>query len=188
MTALFGSRASELMPVLNMTNQQTVDLMMAYRALGGTMSDELVAMGDKTTDNILAMKKAWQGLRNTLAYSIIPIVNKVVEWLTIAIGAINLFLKALLNIKETFSGKSSGDMGSGLADNLSSSAESAKEIKKTLASFDELNVLSSSTSSSGVDTGIEDMDWEQFNGEGLISGEVLEKLSKIGAFIDKYKT
>jgi hypothetical protein len=132
MTALFGTRASELMPVLNMTNQETVDLMMSYRALGGTMSNELVAMSDRTTDAILAMKKAWQGLRNTLAYTIIPIVEKVVNWLTVAIGAVNLFLKALFNIKETFGGKSNKEMGSGLANNLSSSAESAKEIKKTL--------------------------------------------------------
>ena len=188
MTALFGTRASELMPVLNMTNQETVDLMMSYRALGGTMSNELVAMSDRTTDAILAMKKAWQGLRNTLAYAIIPIVEKVVNWLTVAIGAVNLFLKALFNIKETFGGKSNKEMGSGLASNLSSSAQSAKEIKKTLASFDELNILSSNTSSSsGVDTGIEDMNWDAFNGEGIISSEVMEKLAKIGDWIDKYR-
>ena len=56
LTELFGSRASELMPILNLTNQETANLMMAYRTLGGTMSNELVAMSDRTTDNILAMK------------------------------------------------------------------------------------------------------------------------------------
>ena len=188
MTELFGSRASDLMPILNMTNQETVDLMMAYRTLGGTMSDELIARSDKLTDNILAMKKAWQGLKNTLAYQLIPIVNKVVQWLTVAIGTINLFLKALFNIKETFSGSGGNEMGSGLSDNLSTSLDTAKEIKKTLASFDELNILNSNSDSGSVDAGIDIEDYESFNGSGFIDDAVLEKLSKVSGWIEKYKT
>ena len=194
LTDLFGSRASELMPILNMTNQETVNLMMAYRTLGGTMSNELVAMSDRTTDNILAMKKAWQGLRNTLAYVIIPIVNKVVQWLTVAIGTINLFLKALFNIKETFgsnkTGKNSRSLGSGLSNNLNNSLKTAKELKKTIAGFDELNVLngnsSSGADSGGVDTGVGDVDYDMGDST-FLSDETIEKLQKISDFINKYK-
>ena len=180
------------MPIMNMTNQETVNLMMAYRTLGGTMSNELIAMSDRTTDNILAMKKAWQGLRNTLAYAIIPIVNKVVQWLTVAIGTITLFLKALFNIKETFgsnkTGKNSGSLGSGLSNNLNNSLNTAKELKKTIAGFDELNVLNgnSSTGTDSIDTGVGDVDYDMGNST-FLSDETIQKLQKISEFINKYK-
>ena len=194
LTELFGSRASELMPIMNLTNQETVNLMMAYRTLGGTMSNELIAMSDRTTDNILAMKKAWQGLRNTLAYAIIPIVNKVVQWLTVAIGTINLFLKALFNIKETFgsnkTGKNSSSLGSGLSNNLNNSLNTAKELKKTIAGFDELNVLNGNSStgadSGSIDTGVGDVDYDMGNST-FLSDETIQKLQKISEFINKYK-
>ena len=194
LTELFGSRASDLMPIMNLTNQETVNLMMAYRTLGGTMSNELIAMSDRTTDNILAMKKAWQGLRNTLAYAIIPIVNKVVQWLTVAIGTINLFLKALFNIKETFgsnkTGKNSSSLGSGLSNNLNNSLNTAKELKKTIAGFDELNVLNGNSStgadSGSIDTGVGDVDYDMGNST-FLSDETIEKLQKVSDFINKYK-
>ena len=194
LTELFGSRASDLMPIMNLTNQETVNLMMAYRTLGGTMSNELIAMSDRTTDNILAMKKAWQGLRNTLAYAIIPIVNKVVQWLTVAIGTINLFLKALFNIKETFgsnkTGKNSSSLGSGLSNNLNNSLNTAKELKKTIAGFDELNVLNGNSStgadSGSIDTGVGDVDYDMGDST-FLSDETIEKLQKVSDFINKYK-
>lgn len=57
-TDLFGRSASRLMPVLNMNNEDTKALMATYRAIGGTMSDELIAKSDVLSDSILELKSA----------------------------------------------------------------------------------------------------------------------------------
>lgn len=197
LTALFGNRATELMAVMNLTNGQTRNLMSTYRAIGATMSNELITMSDNLTDSILAMKKAWQGLKNTLATVVIPVVQRVVNVLTVAIGAVNLFLKALFNIKETFGKKKTSQsnpsgLGSNLTENLNNAADTAEKIKKTIASFDELNVLDSKDTGGGaggaggsIGGDFGDMEGGLF--DGIISDETLAKLDKIREFIDKYQ-
>ena len=103
-TELFGSRALELFPILNLTNAETQNLMASYRALGGTMSNELIAASDVCTDSITAMKAAWGGLRNVLAQYFLPIITKVVRWITIAIAYIRILLSVIFGLKSSFGG------------------------------------------------------------------------------------
>ena len=152
-TELFGARALELFPVLNLTNAETQTLMNTYRALGGTMSNELIAASDLCTDSITQMKAAWGGLRNLLAAYVIPVVTKVVQWITIAIAYIRILLAAILGVKESFGGAgnkknslpattaSVAKNTGGAAKNLKKASKHAKELKRTLMGIDELSKL-----------------------------------------------
>lgn len=153
-TELFGARASELMPIFNLTNMETQNLMATYRALGGTMSNELIAASDICSDSITQMKAAWGGLRNLLATYLIPIITKVVQWLTVLIAKIRIVLAALFGVKETFGGgggnrktslpATSGAVAAntgGTANNLKRAAKHAKELRRTLMGIDELSRL-----------------------------------------------
>lgn len=167
-TELFGSRALELMPILNLTNAETQALMETYRAIGGTMSNELIASSDTLTDSLTEMKAAWQGLKNLLAAYIIPVLSKVVQWITIAIAYVRILLKAFLGIKESFGGGggtakktslagSSGSVAKNTgktAGNLKKAAKHAKDLRKTLMGIDELTKLAEKATSGASGGGV----------------------------------
>ena len=208
-TELFGSRALELMPVLNLTNAETQNLMASYRALGGTMSNELIAASDVCTDSITAMKAAWSGLRNVLAAYFIPIITKVVQWITIAIAYVRILLSAIFGLKETFGGSSgskknslAGSTGSvaantgSTANNLKKAAKHAKELRRTLMGIDELSKLveqatAAAASPSGGGGGGGSVpsvgvgDAGSF--DGIISDETLEKIKNFQEKVDAIK-
>ena len=207
-TELFGTRALELMPVLNMTNAETQNLMNSYRALGGTMSNELVAASDVCSDSILAMKTAWGGLRNLLAAYVIPIITKIVQWITVAIAYVRIFLKALFGIKETFGGKtgtskksiagasaSTAKSTGGTSKNLKKAAKHAKELRRTLMGIDELSRLAEKASSSSGSSGggggggvggvsVPDVG-DVGSLDGIISDETLDKIQTFQDRIEK---
>ena len=208
-TELFGSRALELMPVLNLTSAETQNLMASYRALGGTMSNELIAASDVCTDSITAMKAAWSGLRNVLAAYFIPIITKVVQWITIAIAYVRILLSAIFGLKETFGGSSgskknslAGSTGSvaantgSTANNLKKAAKHAKELKRTLMGIDELSKLveqatAAAASSPSGDVGGGSVpsvgvgDAGSF--DGIISDETLNKIKSFQEKVDAIK-
>ena len=151
-TELFGSRALELFPILNLTNQETQNLMDSYRLLGGTMSNELIALSDTCSDSIMAMKVAWGGLANLLAQALLPTIIKIIQWLTLLIAKIRIVLSAVFGIKSTFgpSNKKNSIAGAsastakstgGTAKNLGKAAKKAKELRRTLMGIDELSRL-----------------------------------------------
>ena len=205
-TELFGARALEMFPILNLTNSETQRLMDTYRAIGGTMSNELIAASDICTDSITEMKVAWGGLRNLLAAYVIPVVTKIVQWVTVAIAKIRILLAAILGIKETFGGSSgtaknsvAGSSGAiavntgNTAGNLKKAAKHAKELRRTLMGIDELTKLAekataSSASSGGGGGGL------SVGGGGLDVGDIegttgaifnTDTLAKIEEFRDK---
>ena len=151
-TELFGSRALELFPILNLTNQETQNLMDSYRLLGGTMSNELIALSDTCSDSITAMKAAWGGLANLLAQALLPTIIKIIQWLTLLIAKIRIVLSAVFGIKSTFgstnkknsiagASASTAKSTGGTAKNLGKAAKKAKELRKTLMGIDELSRL-----------------------------------------------
>lgn len=180
----FGSRANELMPILNSSSADVKKLMMEYRLLGGTMSNELIAKSDRLTDSINAMKVAWKGIGNTLGEVVMPIITKVVQGLTLLFAKINIVLRAIFGLKETFGGSESAT--SGIASNMSAAAGSAKEIKRTLLGFDELNVLNGQSSGGGG------ADYSDFS-DGMLGGQLnvddsmLKKLDSFKKRIDELK-
>lgn len=208
-TELFGSRALELMPVLNLTSAETQNLMASYRALGGTMSNELIAASDVCTDSITAMKAAWSGLRNVLAAYFIPIITKVVQWITIAIAYVRILLSAIFGLKETFGGSSgskknslAGSTGSvaantgSTANNLKKAAKHAKELKRTLMGIDELSKLveqataaaASSPSGGGSGGSVPSVGvGDPGSFDGIISDETLNKIKNFQEKVDAIK-
>lgn len=208
-TELFGARALELMPVLNLTNAETQSLMQSYRLLGGTMSNELIAASDVCSDSILAMKTAWQGLKNVLAAYIIPVITKVVQWITVAIAYVRIFLRALFGIKETYGGKTGASKKSiagasastakstgGTAGNLKKAAKHAKDLRKTLMGIDELSRLAEKATAAAAGGGsgggggistpaISGGDIGSF--DGIISDETMSRIETFQEKIDKIK-
>lgn len=165
-TELFGTRAMELMPMLNMTNQETQNLAQSYRILGGTMSNELIAASDTCTDSITAMKASWSGLKNVLAQWILPAVIKVVQWLTVLIAKVRIVLAAFFGLKETFGGSSGNSKGSvaassgsiagntgKTADNLKKANKQAKALRRTLMGIDELTKLAEKATAAAASGG-----------------------------------
>lgn len=165
-TELFGSRALELFPILNLTNAETQNLMASYRALGGTMSNELIAASDVCTDSITAMKAAWGGLRNVLAQYFLPIITKVVRWITIAIAYIRILLSAIFGLKSSFGGGGGSKKNAlpattasvakntgGAAKNLKKASKHAKELKRTMMGIDELSRLAEKATAAAASGG-----------------------------------
>ena len=203
-TELFGSRASELMPIFNMTNMETQELMATYRALGGTMSNELIAASDLCSDSITQMRAAWGGLRNLLATYLIPVVTKVVQWLTLLIAKVRIVLSALFGVKETFGGggktslpKTSGAVATNTgntAKNLKNAAKHAKELRRTLMGIDELTRLvekataaaGSGGGGGGIGSGI-DVDGIEAVADILSNSELLTKIDEFRQKIEALK-
>lgn len=205
-TELFGTRALELFPILNLTNAETQSLMQTYRLLGGTMSNELIAASDTCSDSITAMKAAWGGLKNILAAYLLPTITKVVQWITVAIAKIRILLSAIFGLKETFGGTGKKDSIAGstgsvatntgsTANNLKKAAKYAKELKRTLMGIDELTKLveqataaasgGGSGGSVSIDAGgVEDLAAAV---SGLLNDETLEKLDTFQKKVDRIK-
>ena len=204
-TELFGSRALELFPILNLTNQETQNLMDSYRLLGGTMSNELITLSDTCTDSIMAMKVAWGGLANMLAQALLPTIIKIIQWLTLLIAKIRIVLSAVFGIKSTFgsSNKKNSIAGAsastakstgGTAKNLGKAAKKAKELRRTLMGIDELSRLAekaTAAAGSGGGSGgggvsvpsVGTGDIGSF--DGIITDDMLENLSSFQDKIDK---
>lgn len=85
---------------------------------------------------------AFAGLLNSIA----PVIQTIINWLSTAISKVAEFFAALSG-KGTFK-RAVANTGA-IASNLDGTAESAKEAKKQLAGFDELNVLSDNSSGGG---------------------------------------
>ena len=215
-TELFGTRALELFPVLNLSNGETQNLLATYRALGGTMSNELIAASDECSDSITAMRAAWSGLRNVLAAYVIPVITKVVKWITLAIAYVRILLAAILGVKASFGGKGStgGKQGSlpastgavasntgSTAKNLKKAAKHAKELRRTLMGIDELTRLmekATANAASGGNSGggnvggggVGDISagvGDVGSFDGIISDDTLAKIQAFQEKIDKIK-
>ena len=174
------------------------------------MSNELIAASDVCTDSITEMRAAWGGLRNLLATYVIPVITKVVQWITIAIAYVRILLAAILGVKESFGGKSGGSRKSSLpattgavagntgktAGNLGKAAKHAKELKRTLMGIDELTKLVEQATSSagsgggggggsigGVGGGMDLGEFEDVS--GIFSDETLERIEKFREKVEK---
>lgn len=121
----------------------------------------------------------------------VRLLNQLVGWLQIAADEFSNFMQAVFGATGGSSGVSSlGESlasGSGaLASNMGSAASSAKAIKKTLAGFDQLNILSSD--SSGDSGGAGDVGGGGLGGSIGSSGAVDTGVSAGAAAAEKMKT
>lgn len=188
---IFGQRAyAEMMPLLNQTNAQVKALERTYDLLGATMNDETVSASANLRDSITTLKAAFQGLKNTLSERIIPLIAKVVEWITIAVAYINIFLRAVLGLSGSF-GKlnKNKSFGTGIKDSLDAATGSAKALKRELMGFDEINKLSDDNEggggAGGVGIDMADFDTSGIEKIGVLSEKAQEKIKKFREAIEK---
>lgn len=143
----------------NMSEQEKVALRLAF------VQDRLAdASGDfaRTADGwanqtrVLALRfeaikaSIGQGLINVLT-PVIRMINELVAWLQVAADAFRNFTAVIFGDAGGSSVASSmSDASADLADNTASAAGSAAAIKKSLAGFDKVNILSSPSSSGGA--------------------------------------
>lgn len=173
---LFGESTSKLNPLLNNNANFLRDVVRTQNALGSQMSGSLVAASAKYQDAITTMKQAWQGFKNVLGEAFLPVIQKVVVWVTVAVAKISALLRVLFGIKKD---KSSETMNkattsvSSYAGAVNKATDAVKELKKQTMGFDEMNILQSQDSGSGSGSGADDAGYGIDVGGGGSIGSLL---------------
>lgn len=156
---LFGESVSKLNPLLNNNANFLREVVRTQNALGSQMSDNLVAESAKFQDAITTLGQAWQGFKNVLGETILPIIQKIVVWITVAIAKITILLRVLFGIKKD---KSSETMNkatnsvSSYAGAVSKATDAVKEFKKQTMGFDEMNIIQPTDMATGSGAGAGD--------------------------------
>lgn len=199
---LLSEDGSTLASLLAMSNEETRTLASNYQYLGAIMSKELIAKSVAFQGSLASLRAAFQGLTNTLAEIFLPIITKVVNALTWLIAVANMFLRTIFGLEITTSASgSNSSVGAGIngfevmKDKIDEATGSAKELRRTLMGFDELNVLDGTKDSGGGASGagasgggIGDLGGGLSSiGGGLFNPDNLG-LSGISEFVEKWKT
>ena len=156
---LFGESVSKLNPLLNNNANFLREVVRTQNALGSQMSDNLVAQSAKFQDAITTLGQAWQGFKNVIGETFLPIIQKVVVWITVAIAKITTLLRVLFGIKKD---KSSETMNkatnsvSSYAGAVSKATDAVKEFKKQTMGFDEMNIIQPTDMATGSGSGAVD--------------------------------
>ena len=156
---LFGESVSKLNPLLNNNANFLREVVRTQNALGSQMSDNLVAESAKFQDAIATLGQAWQGFKNVLGETILPIIQKIVVWITVAIAKITILLRVLFGIKKD---KSSETMNkatnsvSSYAGAVNNATNAVKEFKKQTMGFDEMNIIQPTDMATGSGAGAGD--------------------------------
>ena len=188
---LFGESVSKLNPLLNNNANFLREVVRTQNALGSQMSDNLVAQSAKFQDAITTLGQAWQGFTNVLGETFIPIIQKIVVWITVAIAKITILLRVLFGIKKD---KSSETMNkatnsvSSYAGAVSKATDAVKEFKKQTMGFDEMNIIQPTDMATGAGAGAGDAGYNMNMGgsEGSIGSLLPEDaLADIEAFEKK---
>lgn len=188
---LFGESVSKLNPLLNNNANLLREVVRTQNALGSQMSDNLVAESAKFQDAITTLGQAWQGFTNLLGETFLPIIQKIVVWITVAIAKITILLRVLFGIKKD---KSSETMNkatnsvSSYAGAVSKATNAVKEFKKQTMGFDEMNIIQPTDMATGAGAGAGDAGYGMNIGgsEGSIGSLLPEDaLADIEAFEKK---
>ena len=156
---LFGESVSKLNPLLNNNANFLREVVRTQNALGSQMSDNLVAQSAKFQDAITTLGQAWQGFTNLLGETFLPIIQKIVVWITVAIAKITILLRVLFGIKKD---KSSETMNkatnsvSSYAGAVNNATNAVKEFKKQTMGFDEMNIIQPTDMATGAGAGAVD--------------------------------
>lgn len=157
---LFGESTSKLNPLLNSNTNFLKEVVRTQDALGSQMSGSLVSASAKFQDAITTMKQGWQGFKNVLGETFMPVIQKVVVWVTVAIAKISALLRVLFGIKKD---KSSETMNkatnsvSSYTGAVNKATDAVKKLKKQTMGFDEMNILQGQDTASGSGSGAGDV-------------------------------
>lgn len=156
---LFGESTSKLNPLLNNNGNFLKDVVRTQNALGSQMSGSLVSASAKFQDAITTMKQGWQGFKNVLGETFMPVIQKVVVWVTVAIAKISALLRVLFGIKKDKSSETMNKATTSISSYtgaVNKATDAVKKLKKQTMGFDEMNILQGQDSGSGSGSGAGD--------------------------------
>lgn len=177
-----------------MSEQEKVALRLAFvQDRLASASGDFVRTSDGWANQTRVLSLRFDALKASIGQgliaAILPVVrllNQLVAWLQVAADTFSTFMQAVFGATGDSSGAASlgESLATGsdaMASNMGDAASSAKAIKKTLAGFDQINILSSGTSG-GADAGASV--GSSIGTSGSISTEAREGASAV----DKMKT
>lgn len=192
---LLSEDSKNLAPLLNLTSEQVATLAHNFDTLNGAMSAGLIETSNRLQSALGNLRAAWQGLKNTLAELVLPVIITIVNWLTTAIYVVNAFVRTLFGLD--IAGAATEGMNNaatsvgGYTESIETATGAAEKLKRTLMGFDELNVVGNPNSGGGSDAS--SGGGGGFGGgfaggvtDGLFNTEKLD-LSKVQEFIQKWK-
>lgn len=152
---LFGQSSAELAPLLAISSAEVQRLSYQYDLLGATMSGKVVRASADMQDAITDLKAAWQGLKNTLAQAIIPIITKIIIRLTVFVAKINMILQALFGVELEYNDVVESTQT--VTKNTNDTVTAVKKLKTLIAGFDELNIFPSQDNGASVGSFLDDL-------------------------------
>ena len=196
---LLSEDAKNLAPLLNLTSEEVQRLANNYNTLNGAMSERLIQSSNRLQASLGNLRTAWQGLKNTLAEVVLPVIIEVVNWLTKAIAIVNMFLRTVFGLE--MGGGSSNSIEDattsvgGYTESVETATEAVEKLKRTTMGFDELNIVNNPNSGGGSGSGTGagaggGMLGGNFAGgatDSLFNADALD-MTKWQEFFDKYKT
>ena len=191
---IFGESTAKLNPLLNAEAGFLDEVMRTQRALNSEMSGGLVAASAKYRDSITTMKQAWQGLKNTLAETLLPVLQRVVVWITVAVAKINILLRAIFGLKKSEPMAGATKSTDGFTTSVGKASKAVEKLKRQVMGFDEMNILQGKDSSGGdtdVGGGVDLSGLEKGGMASLLPEDALRDLEefekKINSIVGKSK-
>lgn len=151
---LFGRASAELAPVLAINSAEIHRLSYQYDLLGATMDGKVIKASVNMRDAIQDLRAAWQGLKNTLAQALIPLITKIIVRITVLVAKINMILKAVFGVDLEY--ESVVDNTQQVTKNTQATVAAVKKLKTLISGFDELNIFPSQDNGAGIDDGLLD--------------------------------
>ena len=191
---IFGESTAKLNPLLNAEAGFLDEVVRTQRALNSEMSGGLVAASAKYRDSITTMKQAWQGLKNTLAETLLPVLQRVVVWITVAVAKINILLRAIFGIKKSEPMAGATKSTDGFTTSVGKASKAVEKLKRQVMGFDEMNILQGKDSSGGdtdVGGGVDLSGLEKGGMASLLPEDALRDLEefekKVNSIVGKSK-
>lgn len=184
-SSIFGRNASELNGLLNMSAKDMEKLVKINNNLILSATDAAIAISGSFEDAKDTLSSVVQSFKSTIGEIMLPLLTKLITTIIIAISYINIFIRTIFGLnldKATGNGKATKNMN-GFNNSIKNTQKSAEKLQRTIASFDELNILSKNDSedTSSIDTDIADLNFNtNINGTSFdfISDEQLDKIDK----------
>lgn len=184
-SSIFGRNASELNGLLNMSAKDMEKLVKINNNLTLSATDAAIAISGSFEDAKDTLSSVVQSFKSTIGEIMLPLLTKLITTIIIAISYINIFIRTIFGLnldKATGNGKATKNMN-GFNNSIKNTQKSAEKLQRTIASFDELNILSKNDSedTSSIDTDIADLNFNtNINGTSFdfISDEQLDKIDK----------
>lgn len=187
--ALFGDATQKLNLILNTEAGQIDRVERVQKALGAQMSGNLIAASNQLKDSLTSLKQAFAGLRNSLGESLMPVVQKVVVWLTVLIAKVNILVRAIFGLKDSgpaYFGKAASG-ATAYAGAVGKATGALQKLKLQTMGFDEMNILEGPDNSGSGDVGAGIADSLSGLADGGLMSSLLpdDALEKIEAFAEK---